>query len=119
MPPGVELAGEGWVDVGANGIAAVAGAGGVVAELRAEGEAGGEADDGCEAPAGDHVLGELVGVGEEGLACADGEIVGGVGGEEVADVGGGGAVVEVRESGDCDERWRVGGDGGVPGGAVV
>ena len=116
---GVELAGEVWVDVGADGIAAVTGAGGVVAELRREGEAGGEADDGRDAPAGDEVLGEFVGVGEEGLAVADGQIVGGVGGEEVADVGGGGAVVEMRKGGDGDEGWRVGGDGGVPGGAVV
>ena len=65
------------------------------------------------------MLGEFVGVGEEGLAGAEGQVVGGVDGEEVADVGGGGAVVEMRERGDGDEGWRVGGDRGVPGRAVV
>ena len=60
-----------------------------------------------------------MGVGEEGVAATEGEIVGGVEGEELADVGGGGAVVEVRERGDGDEGGCVGGDRGVPGGAVV
>ena len=60
---GVEVAVEVGVDVGADGVAGVAGAGGVVAELRGEGEAGLEGGDAAEGPAGDGAVGEGV-VGE-------------------------------------------------------
>src|ERR1700712_2235443 len=47
------------------------------------------------------------------------EIVAAVDREKVADIGRGGAVVEAGKLWDGDEGRRVGGDGRVPGGAVV
>jgi hypothetical protein len=58
---GIEIAVEVGVDVGADGVACVAGAGGVVAELWGEGEAGLKRGDGAYGPSGDEAVGEGVG----------------------------------------------------------
>src|ERR1017187_9623995 len=113
------MAGETGHYVGADGVARVTGAGGVIAQLRAEGEAREQRGDGRDGPAGDDMVGEIAGVTEEGFVLAEGKFVGSVDGGDIADVGRSGTVVEVGQCGDFDVGWRIGRDGGVPGGAVV
>ena len=59
----VERASEARVDVGADGVAAIAGAGRVITELRAERSSAGEVGDGRESPTGNDVADEVVSVG--------------------------------------------------------
>jgi len=115
----VEIAVEVGVDVGADRVAGVSAAGGVVAELRREREAGLDSCDGAQRPAADGAVGEAVEVCTEAVVCAEGKIVSAVDGGEVADVAGGGAVVEFRVGRVHGEGGRVGTDAGVPCGAVV
>ena len=69
---GIELAVEVGVEVGTDRIAGVAVAGGVVAELRREGEAGLDGRDPAEGPAADGAVDYGVEVGSQAMAAAEG-----------------------------------------------
>ena len=84
------------VHVGAYRVAGVAGAGGVVAELRRERKSGLQVGDGGERPAGEGGVGGGTEAGADAMTAAEGKIVTAVERDDVANVGGGGTPVKVR-----------------------
>ena len=115
----VEGAAEVRVPVGADGVAGVAVAGGVVAELGREGEAGLGGDDGAGGPADGGDARETGGMGEEAAAGTEGQFIASVDGSGVAQVGGGRTPVQFGAQGEGDKRGRIAADAGIPCGTVV
>ena len=110
---GDDLAHEGRVDEGADGILGISIIGRVVAELGREGKTRLEGDDGGSRPAGGECIGDAVKIREELSAATKRQLVERVKGGDVANVVGGRAPVGTKMEGIGDEAGRVAGGGSV------